>query len=279
MIYRVLLLSLTMAMFFSCREDNLVEVELPEAEKKTLTKFGNPEDVTAKEGVFQFPKLAYNYDEFENFIDGRTMELHYSKHFLNYTNKLNELISENRAIQDISLEEVLALPKKEHQDVLNNAGGYYNHKLFFEILSGSKTKVSTSLNEAIVRNFGSFESFKTQFLALANKQFGSSWVWLVYNGKEKKLQITATQNQDNPLMKDAEIKGTPILGLDLWEHAYYLKYNSNRKNYIDKFFDVVNWEVISRKYEKLTPAPITTVVAPSTTKPLVAKPVVSDEIE
>lgn len=276
---KIILLSFISFSYFSCKESTLEEVKLPEPEKKTITKFGNPEDVVATEGVFQFPKLLYNYDEFENFVDGRTMELHYSKHFLNYTNKLNQLISENRAIQDISLEEVLALPKKEYQDVLNNAGGYYNHKLFFEILTGSKTKVSASLNAAIIKDFGSFDNFKTQFISLSNKQFGSSWVWLIYSPKDKKLQLAASQNQDNTLMKDAEIKGTPIMGLDLWEHAYYLKYNSSRKDYINKFFEVVNWEVVSIKYEKLIAVATDAIVSPITEKPVIVTPLATDEVE
>ena len=169
--------------FFACKENNLVEVQLPEPEKKTITRFANPEDVVAKEGIFEFPKLPYSYDEFENFINGRTMELHYSKHFLNYTDKLNGLVNQNRALQDISLEEILSLPKKDHADVLNNAGGYYNHKLFFELLTNKKTKITTSLNEAIIKDFGSFDNFKSEFITLSNKQLGSSWVWLIMNTK------------------------------------------------------------------------------------------------
>lgn len=251
---------------FSCKDSELTEVQLPEKEKKAETNYGNPDDVSAEEGAFQFPKLAYKYDEFENFVDGETMQLHYTKHFLGYTEKLNKLISENRTIQDKSIEEVLLLPKKEYQDVLNNAGGYYNHKLFFEILTSDKTTPSATLAKAIEKDFASVADFKKQFTELANKQFGSGWVWLVYNAKDKKLQLAATQNQDNTLMKDAEIKGTPIIGLDLWEHAYYLKYNSSRKDYINKFFDFVNWEVISKKFEKLNP--VAEVAPANTTTPI-----------
>lgn len=234
----------------SCNNKNLtevVEVPLPAAEEKIT--IGNPEDVKADEGIFSMLKLPYSYDALAPNIDALTMETHYSKHYLTYTNNLNKVIA-GTELEDLTIEEILKKLDVSNSELRNNAGGYYNHSLFWEIMGPkSKSKPNDSLAVAINRDFGSFELFKTQFEEAASKQFGSGWAWLVTD-KSGNLQITNTQNQDNPLMPNATIKGTPILTLDVWEHAYYLQYQYKRKKYIEAFFDRINWKKVGEKYNE-----------------------------
>lgn len=235
---------------FSCNSKKLtevVEVPLPSKEEKML--IGSPEDVKANEGTFQMVKLPYNYEVLAPNIDALTMELHYSKHYLTYTNNLNKAIA-GTELEQLSIEEVLKKLDVSNTDLRNNAGGYYNHGLFWENLaSKSNSQPKDSLAIAITRDFGSFNEFKNQFEEAASKQFGSGWAWLITD-KSGKLQITSTANQDNPLMSNAVIKGTPILALDVWEHAYYLNYQYKRKKYIDAFFNVINWKKVGERYEE-----------------------------
>jgi len=190
--------------------------------------------------------LPYNYNALEPFIDAQTMEIHFSKHHVNYCNKLNAAVK-GTDLANKSIEEILTKLDLKNSEVRNNGGGYYNHNLFFEILGQNATEPKDAILEAINKDFGSFENFRTQFSEKANKLFGSGWVWLIVD-KTGKLVITTSANQDNPLMPNAEIKGTPILALDVWEHAYYLKYQNKRKDYVEAFYNVINWKKVNEKY-------------------------------
>ncbi|MCO6162682.1 superoxide dismutase [Flavobacterium sp. NRK F7] len=265
---------------FSCKDkSNLVEVQLPEPEETVSVSFGNPNDVKAKGKSFEMVPLKYAYDALKPAIDGKTMELHYSKHYLGYTSLLNKQVDGNKQWEGKTIEEVLAKVGPEEMILKNNAGGYYNHSLFFEILKpkGAKSP-SGEILEAINASYSSFSNFKTKFLAEGNNHFGSGWVWLIVT-KNKELKIVTTSNQDNPLMNDAKSKGIPILGIDLWEHAYYLQYQNNRNEYLETIFDSVNWTVVSKKYtvalENLIKQPIS--VSPVKKEILVNATVISTE--
>ena len=208
---------------------------------------GDPDDVKADDGTYQMLKLPYKYDAMTPGMDEATMEIHYSKHYLTYTNNLNRLVAGNE--EKLPIEDLIAKLDVSNADLRNNAGAYYNHNIFWESIGSKAPGVPTdTLAKAIKRDFTSFENFKVQFEDASSKQFGSGWVWLITD-KSGKLQITSTQNQDNPLMSNALIKGTPILGIDLWEHAYYLHYQYKRKKYIDAFMKVINWKKVGEKYE------------------------------
>lgn len=224
----------------------VVEVPLPTAEEKMT--IGIPEDVKANPGAFEVLKLPYGYDALAPSIDALTMENHYSKHYLTYTNNLNKELA-GTDLENIPVEEIFKKLDMNNVELRNNLGGYYNHTLFFEILTPkSSGQPKDTLASTIDRDFGSFENFKIQFSDAATKQFGSGWVWLVVD-KSGKLQVTTTPNQDNPLMPRATVSGTPILALDVWEHAYYLGYQYRRKKYIDNFYSIINWEKVGEKYE------------------------------
>ncbi|HEX8561654.1 MAG TPA: superoxide dismutase [Flavobacterium sp.] len=244
----MLCFSLTLALQ-SCNKKKLtevVEVPLPAAEEKQT--IGHPDDVQADPGAFEMIKLPYAYDALSPHIDALTMETHYSKHYLTYTNNFNRALDGTER-QNLPLNEILTKLDMSDANLRNNAGGYYNHSLFFEIMSpkgGGQPK--DTLAAVIVRDFGSYENFKTEFEGTANRHFGSGWTWLVVD-RSGKLKVASTQNQDNPLMPQSPVPGTPILGLDLWEHAYYLGYKYKRSNYIQAFFNVINWEKVSEKYE------------------------------
>lgn len=196
--------------------------------------------------AFELPKLPYSYDALEPHIDARTMEIHYSKHHQAYTTNLNAAI-EGTDLAGKSIEDILTNLDLNNKPVRNNGGGFYNHNLFWEIMApnagGEPTgELATAINEA----FGSFDAFKDAFAKAGATQFGSGWAWLcVKNGK---LEVCATANQDNPLMPGIGCEGTPILGLDVWEHAYYLNYQNRRPDYINAFFNVVNWDAVAKKY-------------------------------
>ena len=248
-IYYLICCSLSLFMLQSCNEKKLtevVEVPLPSAKDKLL--IGSPDDVVADEGSFIVTKLPYKYEALAPNIDALTMELHFSKYYLGHANGLNRAI-ENTELEKLSIEEILVKMDLNDPNLRNNAGGYYNHNLYFESLApkaGGAPK--DTLASTIDRDFGSFEAFKNQFSDNSRKQFGSTWTWLIVD-KSGKLVITSTNNQDNPLMTNALIKGTPILAIDLWEHAYYLNYQQKRKNYIDAFFNVVNWSKVQERFE------------------------------
>ena len=197
---------------------------------------------------FELPKLSYAYDALEPHIDARTMEIHHSKHHSGYTNNLNAAIA-GTDLNGKCIGEILANISKQSMAIRNNGGGYYNHDLFWKLMSpNGGGQPSGQLGKAIVDTFGSFDQFKEKFSKAAATRFGSGWAWLV-KLSDGGLKICSTPNQDNPLMDDAEVKGTPILGLDVWEHAYYLKFQNRRPDYISEFFEVINWEEASRRFQ------------------------------
>lgn len=195
--------------------------------------------------MFELPKLKYSYDALEPHIDAKTMEIHHTKHHGGYVDKLNKAI-ENTDWKDKTVEEILANVSKMERVVRNNVGGHWNHSFFWEILSPESGNPESELLEAINKNFGSFEEFKNKFEESALSLFGSGWVWLIV--QEGVLKIVQTPLQDNPLMDDAKEKGVPILGLDVWEHAYYLNYQNRRADYVKSFWSVINWKKVSEKY-------------------------------
>ena len=197
--------------------------------------------------MFQLPQLPYAYDALEPYIDARTMEIHYTKHHKAYTDNLNNAIK-GTPLEGKTIQEILQTLDPENKAVRNNGGGYYNHNLFWEILSAKKTTPSAELSKAIEAAFGSFEAFKEAFSKAAATQFGSGWAWLAVE-KGGKVGVCATANQDNPLMSLIKC-GTPILGLDVWEHAYYLNYQNRRADYIEAFFNIINWDKVSELYNQ-----------------------------
>lgn len=196
--------------------------------------------------AFELPKLGYAYEALEPHIDARTMEIHHTKHHNTYITNLNNAIA-GTELEKKSLEDILKNLDLNNKAVRNNGGGHWNHSLFWEILGPNAGGEPTGeLAEAIKSAFGSFEAFKDEFAKAATTQFGSGWAWLcVNNGK---LEVCATANQDNPLMPGIGCGGTPILGLDVWEHAYYLNYQNRRPDYINAFFNVVNWDAVATKF-------------------------------
>ena len=237
-------------LFLSCEKKKyteVVEVPLPAAKEQVI--MGIPDDVKADEGSFQLEKLPYTYDALAPNVSAFTMENHYSKHYLTYTNNLNKAIL-GTPLENLTIEEVLAKLDPSIEEIKNNAGGYYNHSMYFKCLTPKGGgQPQDTLAAAISKNFGSFDLFTSAFKDVATKQFGSGWVWLIVD-KAGSLQITNTQNQDNPLMLNAVAPGKPILALDLWEHAYYLDYQYKRKNYVDAFFNVINWKQVNEHYEE-----------------------------
>lgn len=196
---------------------------------------------------FELPDLPYSKSALEPYIDAQTMEIHHDKHHAGYTTKLNNAI-EGTDLDKQSIEEILKNVSKHSGGVRNNGGGYYNHSLFWSIMGPDAGGDPTGdVGAAIDDAFGSYENFKTEFSDAAASRFGSGWAWLIVNN-EGKLEVTSSPNQDNPLMDIAEKKGTPILGLDVWEHAYYLKYQNKRPDYISAFFNVINWDEVNRRF-------------------------------
>lgn len=236
----------------ACKDKSNLEevVTVPEPQKETAAPLGNPEDVKADDaaGNFQMVKLPYAYDALAPSIDAKTMEVHYSKHYKKYTDELNKA-TKGTDMEKKTIEEIFASLDLENKAVRNNGGGYYNHGLFWEILGPKAGGTPTgALADAINKDFGSFDAFQKQFTEAATKQFGSGWAWLVV-GKDGKLAVGSTANQDNPLMPGQTISGKPILALDVWEHAYYLEYQNKRPDYITAFYNVINWAAVTKKYE------------------------------
>ena len=220
--------------------------------ENSFSESGIPED-----NIFSLPSLPYAYDALEPFIDKQTMEIHHTMHHQAYVDKLNKAMSEVKINEGISLEKIFKDISEFPPVVRNNAGGHYNHSLFWKWMkpgTGSVLSPNSSINpsgklgDTIKSTFDSFENFKVKFSETAVKVFGSGWVWLVIN-KDRKLEISTTPNQDNPLMDVSEFKGNPILGLDVWEHAYYLKYQNKRADYISNWWNIVNWEEAQKRFE------------------------------
>ncbi len=197
---------------------------------------------------FELPSLPYAFDALEPYIDTMTMEIHHNKHHGGYVSKLNAAI-EGTNLDGKSIEEIMKAVGKSSPAIRNNGGGHFNHALFWTIMgpNGGGTPKG-DLSSAINKKFGSFDKFKEEFSNAAATRFGSGWAWLCVNAK-KELFVTSTPNQDNPFMDIADTPGIPILGLDVWEHAYYLKYQNKRPDYVAAFWNVVNWDEVSKRYQ------------------------------
>lgn len=196
--------------------------------------------------------LPYTYSALEPFIDAMTMEIHYTKHAATYAKNLADAcVAEKVDINQVSLTDILKRVSKYSPKMRNNAGGHYNHELFWQIMKPSpSTAPSGTLADAINKSFGSFEGFQKAFSEAAKTRFGSGWAWLLVNF-DGYLVVSSTPNQDNPLMDVAEVRGTPLLGLDVWEHAYYLKYQNKRPDYINAWWNLVNWEYVQKRYSAI----------------------------
>lgn len=248
--FNLLLFSLLLiTILVSCNNKKLtevVEVPLPTAQEKV--SIGFPDDVKADQGSFQLEKLPYPYDALAPTVSPLTLQMHYSKHYLTYANNLNTAIA-GTEFENQSIEDILSHLDLNNADIRNNAGGYYNHSLYWRSMAPNAGGAPIdTLASAIKKDFGSYENLVTTFKSEATKQFASAWVFLIVD-KTGVLKVTSSQNQDNPLMKNATIPGTPILALDLWEHAYYLGYQYRRRNYIDSFFNVISWDKVNKNYE------------------------------
>ncbi len=196
--------------------------------------------------AFTLPALPYAFNALEPHIDARTMEIHHGKHHNTYVTNLNNALA-GKPEENSSIEDICKNISKFPVAVRNNGGGHYNHSFFWTILGPDGGKPTGALSDAINAAFGSFDEFKTKFAAAAAGRFGSGWAWLIVDGAGK-LQITSTPNQDNPLMDVAEVQGKPILGLDVWEHAYYLNYQNRRPDYVTAFWNVVNWSEVAKRF-------------------------------
>ncbi len=196
---------------------------------------------------FKLPDLSYDYNALEPYIDARTMEIHHSKHHAAYTANLNKAV-EGSSLEGKTIEEIFSVISGQSAAVRNNGGGFFNHNLYWSVMGpAGGGEPAGALLDAINGTFGSLADFKSQFSTAAATRFGSGWAWLVKQA-DGSLVVTSTPNQDNPLMDLAEVKGTPLLTIDVWEHAYYLKYQNRRPEYIEAFWNVINWEEVARRY-------------------------------
>lgn len=200
--------------------------------------------------MFKLPELTYEYTALEPIIDAKTMEIHYTKHHQAYVTGLNTAVENHPDLQGKSLEDLLtnwaSLPESAKGAIRNHGGGHHNHTLFWSILKKDSTPLSGVLKDKIVSAFGSEEKFKEEFETVAKTRFGSGWAWLVVDNN-KNLKVISTANQDSPLMEGL----TPILGLDVWEHAYYLNYQNRRPDYVTSFWNIVNWDEVAKNFEKI----------------------------
>ena len=197
--------------------------------------------------AFELPKLSYDYTALEPHIDARTMEIHHTKHHAGYTSNLNNAIA-GSALEGKSIEEILKGTSGHSTAVRNNGGGYYNHNLYWEVMApGGSPNPEGVLLDAINESFDSVENFRESFVQAALTRFGSGWAWLVL--QNNKLVVSSTPNQDNPLMDVAEVQGTPVLGIDVWEHAYYLNYQNRRPDYVNAFWNLINWDEVARRFK------------------------------
>jgi superoxide dismutase len=200
---------------------------------------------------FTLPELRFSYDAYEQGIDAKTMEIHHSKHHQGYVRKLNKAVSESK-LENKSLEDLMMYASYRTRSVRNNAGGHYNHTLFWEILTptienSSPGIINNNLERAINKSFGSMENLRKELSNAAAKRFGSGWAWLVVT-PNKELVVSSSPNQDNPIMDVSDVRGIPILGIDVWEHAYYLRYQNKRGDYLSAIWSLLDWGVVSKKY-------------------------------
>lgn len=217
------------------------------ADPKGLFAAENKKTLLAEKAPFTLPALSYATDALEPYIDKMTMEIHHDKHHAAYVKNLNDALK-GSPLAGQNLEQILAKVTAKEAAIRNNGGGHYNHSLFWTLLSPQKTTPSAKISTAINAAFGSFEAFQTKFNDAAKTQFGSGWAWLIVK-KDGKLAVINTPNQDNPLMTElVKETGTPILALDVWEHAYYLKYQNKRPDYVAAFWNVVNWNEVEKRY-------------------------------
>ncbi len=227
----------------------LLLLSLPATAEESNSLNSNTQKSMKTLDKFQFPQLPYAYDALEPYIDKLTMEIHYSRHHKAYFDNFVAAIK-GTEMESMTIEEIFANISKYPAAVRNNGGGFYNHVLYWQNMKAGGGKPSAKLQAAIEKTFGSMEEFKRLFSDAGKSRFGSGWAWLSVDGNGN-LFVSSTPNQDNPLMDVADKKGTPILGMDVWEHAYYLKYQNKRPDYIDAFFNVINWEYVSQLYEGL----------------------------
>jgi superoxide dismutase, Fe-Mn family len=197
--------------------------------------------------AFELKALGYDYNALEPYIDARTMEIHHTKHHAGYTNNLNQAVSGSE-LEGKRIEDILMGVSGHSTAIRNNGGGFYNHNLYWDVITpGGSSKPEGELLKAINESFGSVEKFREAFVQAALTRFGSGWAWLVL--QENKLVVSSTPNQDNPLMDVADVQGTPILGVDVWEHAYYLNYQNRRPDYVDAFWNIINWDEVARRFK------------------------------
>jgi Fe-Mn family superoxide dismutase len=229
-----------------------LEEQVEQLETKILENHVNKEkeQLLTEMKKIGIEKLPYSYSALKPFIDPETMDFHYNKHYKGYVDKLNDALSKKK-YGDLELEQIIKTISRFDKTIRNNAGGAFNHALFWNMLSPTPTKLKGELLNKITKQYGSFPNFKKEFEKIAKERFGSGWVWLVLTSRNT-LKIMSTPNQDNPLMNVIEGGGFPLLGLDLWEHAYYLKYRNKRDEYISNFWKVVNWDFVSKLYEMKT---------------------------
>lgn len=208
--------------------------------------------IAGAEGDYSLPPLGYAYSALEPHIDARTMEIHHTKHHQAYITKLNAALAKEPELQTKTLEQLLSsiktLPESVRSDIRNHGGGHWNHRFFWTVIGPGNTMPSEKLQAAINKDFGSMEAFKEQFEKKSVSVFGSGWCWLLVDAKGK-LSISSTPNQDNPLMDIVETNGKPLLGIDVWEHAYYLNYQNRRADYLKAFWKIVNWQTVNERYE------------------------------
>ena len=249
---KVLQFFLLFIIVISCKKNTLVEVvDVPSTPIETVkveSGTSKSSEVKANEGSFKMIPLNFEYKALEPYFDAATNEIHFSRHHLGYVNNLNKAIIGTK-YEIMSLGDILKNLNLSDASIRNNAGGYYNHNFFWANLTTTPNMEPIgSLKAAIDRDFGSFEEFRNQFVGISSQYFGSGWCWLV-SDKTGSLKIVTTANNDNPLMKGLGISGIPLLNLDLWEHAYYLKFQNKRREYANTFFSIINWENVSKKYD------------------------------
>lgn len=261
----------------SCKKNTLVEVvDVPATPIETVKVEGGaskPSEVKAIEGAFEMYILPYDYKGLEPHFDATTVEIHYSKHHLGYVNNLNKAVIGTK-YEVLTLNDIFKNLNLSDTEIRNNAGGYYNHNFFWgNMAANAGGEPEGDLMEAIIRDFGSFDAFRSQFTEASLKIVGSGWTWLV-SDKSGKLRIVTTPNNDNPLMKNLGFSGVPLLNLDMWEHAYYLKFQNRKREYVNTFFSVVNWAEVLKKYDAFSKVAASAVITTmsSETIPAEVKP-------